>query len=64
MNKKIVILINSLESGGAERVVSNWIEKYDCYLILIHNYELDKIISLDEPKELTGFVKLLRLPVL
>lgn len=72
--KKIVILINSLESGGAERVVSNllnnWIEKYDCYLILIHNYkfyELDKrvkIISLDEPKELSGVVKLLRLPIL
>ena len=72
--KKIAIFINSLESGGAERVVSNllnnWIEKYDCYLILIHNYkfyELDKrvkIISLEEPKELSGFVKLLRLPIL
>lgn len=72
--KKIAIFINSLESGGAERVVSNllnlWAEEYECYLILIHNYkfyELDKrvkIISLDEPKELSGFVKLLRLPVL
>lgn len=72
--KKIVILINSLESGGAERVVSNllnlWAEEYECYLILIHNYkfyEIDskvKIISLDEPKELTGFVKLLRLHIL
>lgn len=72
--KKIVILINSLESGGAERVVSNllnnWIEKYDCYLILIHNYkfyEIDKrvkIISLDEPKETSGFVKFSRLPIL
>lgn len=72
--KKIVILINSLESGGAERVVSNllniWINEYDCYLLLIHNYkfyELDeriKIISLDEPKEISGFVKLLRLPIL
>jgi N-acetylgalactosamine-N,N'-diacetylbacillosaminyl-diphospho-undecaprenol 4-alpha-N-acetylgalactosaminyltransferase len=72
--KKIAIFINSLESGGAERVVSNllnlWSKEYDCYLILIHNYkfyELDKrvkIISLDEPKELSGFVKLLRLPVL
>lgn len=71
---KIVILINSLESGGAERVVSNllnvWINEYDCYLLLIHNYkfyELDeriKIISLDEPKEISGFVKLLRLPIL
>ena len=36
--KKLVILINSLESGGAERVVSNllntWVKRYDCYLIL------------------------------
>ena len=72
--KKIAIFINSLESGGAERVVSNllnlWSKEYDCYLILIHNYkfyELDKrvkIISLEEPKELSGFVKLLRLPIL
>lgn len=72
--KKIVILINSLESGGAERVVSNllnlWTEEYECYLILIHNYKfyaIDnriKVISLDEPKELSGFVKLLRLPIL
>lgn len=74
MKNKIVILINSLESGGAERVVSNllnlWVEKYDCYLILIHNYrffELNdrvKIINLYEPKELSGFVKLLRFPML
>lgn len=74
MQNKIVILINSLESGGAERVVSNllnvWIKEYDCYLILIHNYkfyELDtkvKIISLNESKEISGFVKFLRLPLL
>ncbi|MGJ0353540.1 hypothetical protein NG783_09605 [Aliarcobacter cryaerophilus] len=72
--KKIVFLINSLESGGAERVVSNLlnnlVEKYDCYLILIHNnifYSIDdrvKIICLDEKKELTGIMKLLRLPIL
>lgn len=72
--RKIAIFVNSLESGGAERVVSNllnlWVEKYDCYLILIYNYkfyELDyriKIISLDEPKELSGFIKFLRLPIL
>jgi len=74
VKKKLSIFINSLESGGAERVVSNllnvWVKEYDCYLILIHNYkfyEIDskvKIISLDEPKELSGFVKLLRLPIL
>lgn len=73
-NNNKVLLINSLESGGAERVVSNllneWVKKYDCYLILIYNYkfyELDeriKIISLEEPKEISGFVKLLRLPLL
>jgi N-acetylgalactosamine-N,N'-diacetylbacillosaminyl-diphospho-undecaprenol 4-alpha-N-acetylgalactosaminyltransferase len=72
--KKIAIFVNSLESGGAERVISNllnlWAEEYECYLILIHNYkfyEIDskvKIISLYEPKELSGFVKLLRLPIL
>ena len=72
--KKIAIFVNSLESGGAERVISNllnlWAEEYECYLILIHNYkfyEIDskvKIISLDEPKEFSGFVKLLRLPIL
>lgn len=72
--KKIAIFVNSLESGGAERVISNllnlWAEEYECYLILIHNYkfyEIDKkvkIISLDEPKEFSGVVKLLRLPIL
>jgi len=71
---KLIILINSLESGGAERVVSNllntWAKKYDCYLIMIHNYqfyEIDnkiKIISLDEPKDLSGIKKFLRLPIL
>ncbi|MFK2823427.1 glycosyltransferase [Arcobacter sp. YIC-80] len=72
--QKIVILINSLESGGAERVVSNllnlWVEKYECYLILIHNYkfyELNSkvtIFSLNESKEYSGIKKLFRLPIL
>lgn len=71
---KVILLINSLESGGAERVVSNilnvLVNKYECYLILIHNhqfYEIDdrvKIISLDEPKGFSGFIKFLRLPIL
>ena len=56
--KKIAIFINSLESGGAERVVSNLlnnlVDKNDCYLILIHDYKfynIDsrvKIITLNE----------------
>jgi len=73
MNKRIVILINSLDGGGAERVVStllnNLVEKYECYLILMENkisYELDKrikIICLDENSNQSGIIKLLRLPV-
>ncbi|MFW3355566.1 glycosyltransferase [Aliarcobacter butzleri] len=72
--KKIVILINSLESGGAERVVSNllntWVKRYDCYLILIHDYkfyDIDSrvnILNLNEQKNLSGIKKFLRLPIL
>lgn len=73
MNKKIVILINSLDGGGAERVVSTLlnklVEKYECHLILMENkisYELDSrinIISLDESTNQSGVIKLLRLPI-
>lgn len=73
MNKKIVILINSLDGGGAERVVSTLlnklVEKYECHLILMENkisYDLDNrvnIISLDENPDQSGIVKLLRLPI-
>ncbi|MCG3683473.1 glycosyltransferase [Aliarcobacter butzleri] len=72
--QKIIILINSLESGGAERVVSNllndFVDRYDCYLILIHKnifYTLDsrvKILNLNEQKNLLGIKKFLRLPIL
>jgi len=74
MNKKIVILINSLDGGGAERVVStllnNLVEKHECHLILMENkisYELDKrinVICLDENSNQNGIVKLLRLPII
>ena len=74
MNKKIVIFINSLDGGGAERVIStllnNLVEKYECHLILMENkisYELDSrinIISLDEKSNQNGIVKLLRLPII
>ena len=74
MNKKIVIFINSLDGGGAERVIStllnNLVEKYECHLILMENkisYELDSrinIISLDEKSNQNGIVKLLRLAII
>lgn len=73
MSKKVVILINSLDGGGAERVVStllnSFIEKYECHLILMENkisYELDSrinIISLNEKSNQNGIVKLIRLPI-
>ena len=73
-NKKVTILINSLDGGGAERVVitllNNLVEKYECHLILMENkisYEIDKrinIISLDEKINQCGIVKLIRLPII
>lgn len=73
-SEKVAILINSLDGGGAERVVSillnNFVEKYECYLIIMENkisYELDKrinIIRLDEKSNQNGIVKLLRLPII
>jgi len=72
--KRICILINSLDGGGAERVVStllnNFVKKYECHLILMENnisYELDKkinIISLDEKSSQSGIVKLFRMPII
>ena len=72
--KKITILINSMEGGGAERVVSvllnSLADRYQCYLILIHPiifYKLDKrikIIHLNEKSEVSGVKKLIRLPII
>lgn len=74
MIKKIVILINSLDGGGAERVVStllnNFVENYECYLILMENkisYELDNrinILYLNETSNENGAIKFLRLPLI
>lgn len=71
---RIVILINSLSGGGAERVVSVLLNELcrenECYLILLENdvdYKLDervRIISLNENANLSGFKKLIRLPLL
>lgn len=74
MNKKVVILINSLDGGGAERVVTtllnNLVNEYECHLILIENkisYELDKkinVINLSEDSNQNGIIKLIRLPLI
>jgi len=74
-NKKIVFLVNSLDGGGAERVVStllnNLVDSYDCYLILLENkirYALDKrirVIILDNSSSTqNGMAKFLSLPLL
>ena len=74
IKKKIVVLINSLGMGGAERVIvtllNELVNDYNCYLILIENeiyYELDDritIIHLNENSNSNGMIKLLRLPIL
>jgi N-acetylgalactosamine-N,N'-diacetylbacillosaminyl-diphospho-undecaprenol 4-alpha-N-acetylgalactosaminyltransferase len=75
MQKKLSILINDLDSGGAERVVSILLDmlktKYDITLFVLHN-----IIFYDIPKDIkivvvgnsklsdSGLIKLLKLPYL
>jgi len=75
MKKKISILVNDLDSGGAERVVSILLKmlnkKYDITLFMMHN-----IIFYDIPKDTkiviignsklsdNGLLKLLKLPYL
>ncbi|RLA84391.1 MAG: glycosyltransferase [Epsilonproteobacteria bacterium] len=71
--RKIVFLINSLDCGGAERVVStllnSLINKYECHIILMHNsmfYKLDRrvnIIHMNEKNNLSAILKLIRLPI-
>lgn len=72
--KKIVVLINSLGMGGAERVIVTLLNKlaneYECFLILIENeiyYELDiriQVLHLNENPKSNGIMKLLKLPIL
>jgi len=75
MKKKLSLLVNDLDSGGAERVVSILLNalytRYDITLFMMHN-----IIFYDIPKEIkvviignsklsdSGIVKLLKLPYL
>ncbi|MDZ7817318.1 MAG: glycosyltransferase [Aliarcobacter sp.] len=73
-NKKIAFLINSLDGGGAERVmttlVNEFVKEYDCYLILIEKkieYKIDdriNLIILDDEKAKSSFSKLFMIPVL
>ena len=70
--KSIVILINSLGFGGAERVVTNFlnssVDNFNCNLILLYDdikYDLDpkiKIIKLNENPNQSEISKFLRIP--
>jgi N-acetylgalactosamine-N,N'-diacetylbacillosaminyl-diphospho-undecaprenol 4-alpha-N-acetylgalactosaminyltransferase len=74
MRKKIFILINTLGTGGAERVVSllihNWKKRYDITLVLLTNlieYDLPKnisIVCLKQPFKSNGFLTTLKIPLL
>jgi len=72
--KKISILINSIEAGGAERVVTMLLHRlkndFDIFLVLLHKsieYDLpedQKIFLLDKGAENKGLFKLIKLPFL
>src|SRR5258705_5446764 len=74
MRKKIFILINTLATGGAERVVSllihNWKNRYDITLVLLTDlieYDLPKnisIICLEQPFRANGFLTTFKIPLL
>ena len=74
MKKKIFILINTLGTGGAERVVSllihNWAASYDITLVLLTDlieYDLPKnisIVCLKQPFRENGFLTAIKLPSL
>lgn len=72
--KKVFILINTLGTGGAERVVSllieHWKNRYDVTLVLLTNlieYDLPeniRIVHLNQPFSENGFITLAKLPAL
>ena len=72
--KKVFILINTLGTGGAERVVSllihNWKKQYDITLVLLTDiveYEVPKnipIICLQQPFQANGLLTTAKLPLL
>ena len=74
MKKRISILINDLDSGGAERVASILLnmlsEKYEITLFMMHNiifYNIPKKIKIEivgsSKLEDNGLTKLLKLPL-
>lgn len=74
MKKKIFIFINTLGTGGAERVVSllleKWADSYDVSLVLLTNlveYHLPEnvsVICLNQPFEANGLLTTFKLPLL
>lgn len=74
MRKKIFILINTLGTGGAERVVSllihAWKNRYDITLVVLTDiieYDLPEnisIVCLNQPFKENGFITTLKLPFL
>lgn len=72
--KRVAIFINSLEGGGAERVVSNLlqvsIDKLDLHLVLLHPdivYEIPDglpVFMLEKRRTANSFLKILKLPLL
>ncbi len=74
MRKKVFILINTLGTGGAERVVSllihSWKYEHDLTLVLLTDlieYDLPKnvsIICLKQPFLANGFLTTIKLPLL
>ena len=72
--RNIVLLINSLDGGGAERVVATLLnelcDSYKCTLILLENklsYELNpniNVICMNEKANISNTLKLIRMPIL
>jgi N-acetylgalactosamine-N,N'-diacetylbacillosaminyl-diphospho-undecaprenol 4-alpha-N-acetylgalactosaminyltransferase len=74
MKKKVFILINTLGTGGAERVVSllihSWKNQYNITLVLLTNlieYDLPEnisVISFNQPFQANGFLTTAKIPML
>ncbi|MEO9209812.1 MAG: hypothetical protein ABI208_01870, partial [Ginsengibacter sp.] len=70
--KNVFILINTLGTGGAERVVSlllhHWVYRYNVTLVLLTDlieYDLPEnitIVHLNQPFKENGFITMAKLP--